>query len=154
MDTLVLGHVGSRATPATRASNMMEILKARRKQKDVPVHPAVLDNVGSRATPATPAISPMGMLKAMHKQDLDPPALPAGAPQEALMVTVGHGLPPEQPATVEVLNTVTDAVSTSPGLSVRLCMGCGNPFTPSDDNKVYCRAKCWNTLRVVMKPSG
>jgi len=29
------------------------------------------------------------------------------------------------------------------------CLGCGKPFTPSDPNKVYCRAWCFNHVRVV-----
>ena len=31
------------------------------------------------------------------------------------------------------------------------CLGCGKPFTPSDENKVYCRAKCANTMSGVLR---
>ncbi len=30
------------------------------------------------------------------------------------------------------------------GPLARLCLGCGKPFMPSDENKVYCRAGCAN----------
>lgn len=43
----------------------------------------------------------------------------------------------------------TDGVPS--GLPVHLCLGCGNPFTPSDENKVYCRAKCFSTMRGVLQ---
>lgn len=147
MDTIACDHVESRATPATRASSLMEILKSRRKQKDVLVPTVALANVGSRATPA---INPMEMLKAGHKWDLDTPVLPAGVPQEVLKVTTDQGLPPGQHDTVDVLNNVADTESTSPGLPVRLCLGCDKPFTPSDENKAYCSARCWNTPRAVI----
>lgn len=32
------------------------------------------------------------------------------------------------------------------GLLPRLCLGCGKPFTPSDENKVYCQARCFSTM--------
>lgn len=35
------------------------------------------------------------------------------------------------------------------GLPARPCLGCGKPFTPSDENKVYCRAWCFNHVRVL-----
>lgn len=38
-----------------------------------------------------------------------------------------------------------------PGLPVRPCLGCGKPFTPSDENKVFCRARCFNTMRGVLQ---
>ncbi len=31
------------------------------------------------------------------------------------------------------------------------CRGCGKPFTPSDPNKVFCRARCFNTMRGVLQ---
>jgi hypothetical protein len=31
-------------------------------------------------------------------------------------------------------------------LPARRCLGCGKPFMPTDDNKVYCRAKCFSTM--------
>ena len=37
------------------------------------------------------------------------------------------------------------------GPLARLCLGCGKPFTPSDENKVYCRAKCFNTMLGVLQ---
>ena len=37
------------------------------------------------------------------------------------------------------------------GLPVRLCRGCGKPFTPYDQNKVYCQARCFNTMRGVLQ---
>ncbi len=29
------------------------------------------------------------------------------------------------------------------------CRGCGKPFTPSDPNKVFCRAWCFNHVRML-----
>ncbi len=37
------------------------------------------------------------------------------------------------------------------GPLARLCLGCGKPFKPSDENKVYCRAGCANTMRGVLR---
>ncbi|WP_089274640.1 hypothetical protein [Humidesulfovibrio mexicanus] len=31
------------------------------------------------------------------------------------------------------------------------CRGCGMTFTPSDPSKVYCRARCFNTMRRVLQ---
>ena len=152
IDTVTRDNVESRATNATRASSMMEILKARRKQTGVPVQFAFLYIVESRATPATPAITPMEMLRAT--QDLNHSVHPTGIRQEVLTAPIDQGLHPEQPASVEILNNVAEAMSTGSGLPVRLCLGCGNPFTPSADNKVYCRAKCWNTPKAALKPAG
>jgi hypothetical protein len=146
--------VESRATHATRATGLMEILKARRKQEDVPVHPVVQDDVESRVTHATHATDVMEILIARRKRELAPPALPAGIPQESLRVTTDQGLSPEQPATVEVLNTITNAVSTGSGPPVRFCLGCDKLFTPSIENRVYCSARCWNTPKAVLMPFG
>ena len=35
------------------------------------------------------------------------------------------------------------------GLPPRLCLGCGEPFTPSHESMVYCRAWCFNHVRVL-----
>ena len=37
------------------------------------------------------------------------------------------------------------------GLPARRCLGCGQPFVPSDENKVYCKAKCFSTARRVLQ---
>lgn len=37
------------------------------------------------------------------------------------------------------------------GLPMSLCLGCGKRFTPSDPNKVFCRARCFNTMRGVLQ---
>lgn len=37
------------------------------------------------------------------------------------------------------------------GLPVRPCLGCGKPFMPSDENKIFCRARCFNTMRGVLQ---
>jgi len=37
------------------------------------------------------------------------------------------------------------------GLPTRRCLGCGQPFVPSDENKVYCKAKCFSTARRVLQ---
>lgn len=36
-----------------------------------------------------------------------------------------------------------------PGLPTRPCVGCGKPFTPSHESMVYCRAWCFNHVRVL-----
>jgi hypothetical protein len=36
-----------------------------------------------------------------------------------------------------------------PGLPARPCLGCGKPFMPKDENKVYCRAWCFNHMQVL-----
>lgn len=36
-----------------------------------------------------------------------------------------------------------------PGLPARLCLGCGEPFTPSHESMVYCRAWCFNHVWVL-----
>lgn len=146
--------VGSRATPAIPAINLMDILMARRKLKSVPVAPKTLGDVESTATPATPASELKETLRAEEKREHEPHGSANGGPKDAPITKADQELLLEQPATVGVLNTVPNAESTSPGLPVRLCLGCGNPFTPSDDNKVYCQAKCWNTPRAVLKPAG
>ncbi len=33
------------------------------------------------------------------------------------------------------------------GLPACPCMGCGQPFMPSDENKRYCRVRCFDTMR-------
>lgn len=44
---------------------------------------------------------------------------------------------------------ILEELGEPPGLPARPCLGCGKPFTPSDENKVYCRAWCFNHMRVL-----
>lgn len=139
--------VESRATPATPAMNLMDILMARRKLKSIPGATQTRGDVESSATPATPASEVKETLRAEEKREHEPPGSANGGPKDAPIAKADQEILLESSAIIGVLNSVTNAESISPGLPVRLCRGCNNPFTPSADNKVYCSARCWNTPR-------
>lgn len=111
-------------------------------------------NVGKSATPVTPVTRLMDTLKARRKRELEPQDTPVGDLKESPKPVAVQSHLSEATATAESLSNETDAVNTSPGRPIRHCLGCGNPFNPADDNKVYCRAKCWNTPKAVLKPAG
>lgn len=110
-------------------------------------------NVGKSATPVTPVTRLMDTLRARRKRERDQDT-PVGDLKESPKLVAVQSHLSKATATVESLSNKTDAVNTSPGRPIRHCLGCGNPFAPSAQNKVYCRAKCWSTPKAVLKPTG
>lgn len=67
------------------------------------------------------------------------PALPQGSGPEIDLERVSISLFAPLPQTL--------IVNQAPKMGQIPCRGCGEPFTPSDPNKVYCSAKCFSTVR-------